>query len=110
MRGLFEAVLESIEMGEETWMSDFSHCETMVPCPVKGESRSVEARGDVKKKDKLEVYWCKQYQCKNCSKRSPHLSQIRPDEPAVPVVHVCAACLQRENMHVEHPEQECPKK
>ena len=30
VRGLFEAVMEAIELGEETWLSDFTHYETMI--------------------------------------------------------------------------------
>ena len=44
VRGLYEAVLESIELGEETWMSDFSHYENMLPNTVKLESRERERK------------------------------------------------------------------
>ena len=102
VRGLYEAVLESIELGEETWLSDFSHYEVMLPAPVKSEKE--------RKQNKQDLYWCKQYQRGSCKENSPHLVQIRMDEPPVPVLHICAACYQRDGRRLEHAEQDCVHK
>lgn len=59
---------------------------------------------------KAEVYWCKGYQWNNCQEKSPHMLQLKQDEPPVPVLHICAYCLQKENRREEHPEAECSKK
>ena len=47
-----------------------------------------------KEKDRNELYWCKNYQRNNFSDTSPHMAQIKADEPPVPVLHYCALCLQ----------------
>ena len=108
IKGLYEAVLESIELGEESWGSDFSHYETMVPGQVRMETKERE-RMEQKSK-KTELYWCKGYQKGTCKERSPHMLQIKPDEQPVPVVHYCAFCMQKDNCRSEHAEYECPKK
>ena len=111
VRGLYEAVLESIELGEETWLSDFSHYESMIPTIFKPESRDKE-RSELRKcdKEKVKVFWCKNYQRNNCTESSPHMAQVRPEDPPVPVLHLRASCLQPEGKRVEHPEAECPAK
>ena len=109
VKSLYEAILESIEMGEENWVSDFSHYENMLLMTGSGNN-TVNTIQTERRKEKMEVYWCKPYQRNACNERSPHLMSIRNDEPPVPVIHVCAACLQRENKRLEHPESECPKK
>ena len=108
IRGLYEAVIESIEMGEEQWTSDFGHYEMMVPCAGRQEIKERD-KGE-KRKEKTEVFWCKQFQRGNCSERSPHMMQLKMDEPPMPVLHCCAYCLQKENKRVEHAEQDCPAK
>ena len=106
VKSMYEAVMESIETGEETWNSNFGHYETMIPVnsvrPQEGRNLDTRKRPD--------VYWCKQYQKKNCSEKSPHMMQLKPDENPVPVIHMCAACLQREGKMLEHPEVECMEK
>ena len=109
VRGLYEAIIEEVEMGEVTWVSDFSHYENMVPCVQRPESRVVEKQTQ-KQKEKMEVYWCKLYQKGNCTEKSPHMVQLKPDEPAVPVLHCCAYCLLKENRRAEHAEADCPAK
>ena len=104
IRGLYEAILESIELGEEDWFSDFSHYEMMVTC-YKGEKIT-----EKKRPEKLEIYWCKPYQKGNCNEKSPHMMSLRPDEPPVPVIHCCAICLQKDGKRMEHPEGDCPAK
>ena len=108
VRGLYEAVLESIKLGEETWLSDFSHYESMIPTTFKPESRDKE-RSELWKRDKekVEVFWCKNYQRNNCTESSLHMAQVRPENPPVPVLHLCVLCLQREGKRAEHPEAEC---
>ena len=108
VKSLYEAVVDSIELGEETWNSDFSHYETMVPL-----GRSVERKekgADRKKTDKLEAYWCKAYNKTGCNQNSPHMAIVKVDEPEVPVIHMCAHCWQTNNKRLEHREADCPSK
>ena len=109
VRGLYEAVLESIELGEETWFSDFSHYESMVPNVIRQDIKEIRIP-TIKSKDRMEIYWCKMYQRNSCLEKSPHMAQLKPDEPPIPVVHCCAHCLQKDNRRMEHPESECPGK
>ena len=111
VRGLYEAVLESIELGEEDWLSNFSHYENVLPNTIRVETKEKE-KVDFKRreKEKPEIYWCKNFQKNSCTESSPHMSSIRPDEPPVPVLHLCAFCLQRDNRRAEHSESECPSK
>ena len=113
IRNLYEGIVESIEMGDDTWNSDFTHYETMIN-KYRGDKEHTtnkEQKTDGRKKtDKLEVYWCKQFQKGKCDKKSPHLSTINASEPPVPVMHICAHCWQKENTRAEHNEQDCPSK
>ena len=59
---------------------------------------------------KGEVFWCKKFQKKICKEKSPHLAQLKQDEPPVPVVHPCAVCLQKDGRMLEHSEVDCPEK
>ena len=106
VKGLYEAVMDSIELGEESWTSDFSHYESMVPY-----GRQVKSSKDgekEKKKDKIDIYWCKAYNKGTCSENSPHLTQI--NDQSVPVVHMCAFCWHKEGKKVDHKETECMAK
>ena len=96
-------------MGEETWSSDFTHYESMLPsvCKTEAKDRKEIPRKD---KDRLEVYWCKNFQHNSCQESSPHLMYLRPEEPPVPVLHICALCWQRDNRRAEHSEQDCSAK
>ena len=93
VRSMYEAVLESIELGEEEWTSDFSHYETMI-VPGRNLQAKSQDRGRV---TRSEVYWCKAYQRGSCTERSPHMAQVRMDEAPVPVMHICAHCWQKDN-------------
>lgn len=122
LRNLYDGIVESIEMGEETWTSDFSHYETMIPKGPSTEKEKdkerekvVDKKFDLKadsKPTKLEVYWCKEYQKGECNQTSPHMSQLKADEKPVPVLHICAACWQKNCKRKEHPETDtsCPTK
>ena len=44
IKSLYEAVLESIELGEEDWHSDFSHYETMVVQGIQVDAKDREAK------------------------------------------------------------------
>ena len=81
----------------------------MFPCVQRVETRERE-RAELRKKEKLEVYWCKSYQKGNCSEKVLHMVQLKPDEPPVLVLHCCAYCLQKENRKQDHPESECNAK
>ena len=102
VKGLYEAVLESIELGEETWNSDFSHYETMIT-----QAREVGNKELHTKPQKMELFWCKAYQKGKCTESLPHLAIVRPDEPPVLVLDMCAIWWQKEGKRMEHPEEEC---
>ena len=111
VRSVYKAVLESTELGECTWFSDFSHYENMVPGVVKYDGKVLEkVDGKKKDKDKFEVYWCKAFQRNACVESSPHLTTLKFDEPPVLVIHCCAFCLQREGKRADHAEVDCPQK
>ena len=101
VKGLYEAIVESIELGEEDWLSDFSHYESMIQ-PYRGDKEDRR-----KQKDKTEIYWCKFYQKNNCNEASPHMAQVKPDEAPVPVIHICASCFQKDGKRLEHSENDC---
>ena len=61
IRRLYEAVVDSIELGEEGWTSDFTHYGNMLS--MGGQSHVRESGRDmVPKSNKLELYWCKMFQ------------------------------------------------
>ena len=106
VRSLYEAIIDSVEMGEEEWTSDFAHYETMIPICGRVESRKEEC----KERKEVDIYWCKPYQRGQCGEGSPHISNIKPDEPPVSVLHICAQCWMRDRKRLEHPEVECSSK
>ena len=110
VKGLYEAVLESIELGEETWENDFGHYETMVPCVKHTEKLSKEKTEHKEgKKDKVDLYWCKNYNKGTCTEKEPHMATLKNDE-TVPVVHICAYCWQKYTTRRTHTELDCTYK
>ena len=109
---LYESIMEEIELGE--WMDDFTGYETMLPSAGGGGSLmtvSGSSGGDsVKSRKSFEVYWCKMFQSGACDQGSPHMAQIKPDEPAVPVLHICAYCWTNFKKHKDHMECDCAAK
>ena len=117
VRTVYESIIDEIEQGESDWSDDFSGHETILPSMQNYNQVSNEKTGGHKGEDKkrggnIEVYWCKNYQSGNCEQTSPHMAQIRPDEPMVPVVHMCASCWNAGRKRKEHPEGDpaCPTK
>ena len=116
VRCLFESIIDEVEQGEADWTDDFSGHETILPNlqqnnNTQGGDRSNKVE-DRKKAGVVELYWCKGYQNGSCEKEAPHMAQIRPDEPMVPVLHICAACWNTSKKKREHPEGDpsCPSK
>ena len=107
IRSLYESIMEEIELGEHDWTDDFSGYETMLPTATASVGEIVTNAPKVKK---YEVYWCKAYQNATCELSAPHMMQIRPEEPAVPVMHICAHCWTNSKKRREHRENECPSK
>ena len=110
VRCLFESIIDEVEQGDADWTEDFSGHETILP-NLQGTVERTK-QDEKKKSSGVELYWCKQYQNGSCDKESPHMSQIRPDEPLVPVIHICAACWNTGKKKREHPENDpsCPSK
>ena len=109
-RGLYEGIIESVELGEASWVEDFGHYETMIPVHTTTDIKRESEHHRGTKDRKVETYWCKAYQRNTCTERSLHMALIRHDEPPALMVHVCASCMQKEGRREEHPEIECPKK
>ena len=111
VRSLFESIMEEIELGEKDWVDDFTGYETMLPSMVThtGVSGSMQESHKVVRKSQ-EVYWCKQFQTGQCELESPHMQQIKPEEPAVPVLHICAYCWTTFKKRKEHMESDCGAK
>ena len=108
VKGFYEGIIESVELGEANWTDDFSHYETMMSVgDVKREGEDYRPKY---KDRKLEVFWCKPFQRNACQERAPHMQQMRSDELPVPVVHCCAYCLQKDNRREEHAEIDCVAK
>ena len=112
VKGLYEGIIESVELGESLWTDDFNHYETMIPLAhgLWGMEKSDVEGSRRNKERKLEVFRCKAFQKNNCTEKAPHMAHIKMDEPPVPVLHVCASCLQKENRREEHSELDCPAK
>ena len=110
IKGLYEAVLDSIELGEEDWYSDFGHYEMMVPQLLNKELPHKQVHGRPDTHNRNDTYWCKAFQRGSCMERNLHFAQLKPDEPAVVVQHICAACFQKEGKRMEHAEIDCTHK
>ena len=89
IRGLYKSIIESIELGEEDWTSDFSHYESMIPCATQEGGRNSYGQAH---REKSEIFWCKPFQKGSCVEAAPYMVTIKTDEPPVPVLHICAAC------------------
>ena len=107
VKSLYEAIMEEIESGEANWEDDFSSYETMLTPLVTMGSQVTDSKSG---KKQYEVYWCKAYQTGNCEVSAPHMAQIKPDEPMVAVLHICATCWSLHKKRREHAEQDCPTK
>ena len=108
IKGLYESIIEEIEMGECTWADDFSGYETMI---ANAQSVHVPQNTSVAKKP-VDVFWCKNYQNGTCDSISPHMTILRQEDGPVPVQHICAACWSISKKRREHPENDgsCPLK
>ena len=94
VRTLYESIIEDIELGDRDWVDDFSGHETMLPMVNISADPPHVAHAERPKKS-LEVFWCKNFQSMQCDLGSPHMAQIKADEPPVPVLHICAFCCLR---------------
>ena len=109
VRSLFEGIMDEIESGESEWVDDFMGFETMLPLAIGGGGGVSGTENKVNQKN-LEVYWCKPYQTGACDLPAPHMMQIKPDEPAVLVVHICAYCWTIFRHRKDHMEMDCAAK
>ena len=110
IRSLYESIMEEIELGEKVWTDDFSGYETMLPSIGTVHVGGVSSEVKGVKKAGYEVYWCKQFQTGNCELGAPHMAQIKPEEPPVPVLHICAFCWSSTKKRKEHAEADCAAK
>ncbi len=101
------AIVRKIESGRTNWGSDFYRIEshTLVhktkPSYIKGD-------GQNKKVENKKVWFCKDCQTGVYELSDPHKKWICGKEYIVH--HVCAACLQKDNVKLMHPETSaaCP--
>lgn len=121
IRNIFEAKIESVEMGENDWTSQFEHYEALPSVLVnlkklQDEHMQKEKDKEAKKKEaenkKAELFWCKDFQKNACTESGAHMAQLKADEKPVWVVHICATCWQKDKVKRSHPEidQGCPHK
>lgn len=119
VRGIYESIIEGVELGEMDWDSRIEGYESLLPPPPSVWERfRKEKEEKVKEKDKdregkkSDTYWCKEYQKGLCSEASPHTLQLKPDSEPVSVVHMCASCWQKDKKKRDHPEGDagCPHK
>ena len=121
IRAMYENIIEEVEQGDSDWTDDFSGHETMLPSIMMQQQHNSNtfassATGRKSEEDKksrnIEIYWCKGFQTGTCELSSPHMAQVRPDEPQVPVIHICASCWNVHKKKREHPEGDpsCPTK
>ena len=106
VRPLYESIIEEVEMGERDWEDDFSGHETMLPTTY---STEMSVYGE-KSKKQGELYWCKGFQTGTCDVVSPHMAQVKVDDPSVPMVHMCAYCWVNHKKHKDHSESDCQQK
>ena len=109
IRSVFESIIEEVELGEREWTDDYSSYETVLSSAMNPANNAV-LMAEKAPKRALDVYWCKPYQSSQCDLPSPHMASLKPDEPQVPVVHICATCWQNLKKRREHREQDCPSK
>lgn len=117
VRNIYEAIIESIEMGDADWWNSFDNFESLLPPPmyVLEKLKKEDKKDEKKDKDGKrtgEVFWCRDYQRGMCTENSPHSCQLKADEKPVTVVHICAVCWQKEKKKRDHPESDtgCPHK
>ena len=111
---MYESIIKEVELGEHSWADDFSRYETMLPSMiVQGvslNSHTNMADTNAQNKKPYEIYWWKVFQSGNCDQISPHMAQIKPDEPAFLVLHICAYCWSNNKRRKEYNEKECSLK
>ena len=95
--GLYEAIIESIELGEAEWTSNLEHFKSRVPVTViyqeTKELRNTVGKEKEKKEKREETSGSLLVQGVSggtCTETVPHMASIKPEEPPVPVLHVCA--------------------
>lgn len=118
VRNIYEAIIESVGMGESDWVDSFHQYESLLPPSaviierLRKEEKVKEKEKEGTDKKKTEVYWCKDYQKGLCTETSPHSLQLKPDEKPVMVAHLCAVCWQKDKKLRDHPETDasCPHK
>ena len=119
IRGLYEGIVDEMELGTVDWTHDFSSYETMVvpashvnPAVQTSTTAAAKATPNSACKGQTGVFWCKEFQHGRCEQKPPHMAQIKPDEMPVPVLHICASCLQNGRKRKDHAENDptCPSK
>lgn len=125
VRTIYEAIIESVEMGDADWMSNFDVYESLLPPSpsvlanikkIQEEQMQKEKERESKKREtenkKTEVFWCKEFQKGSCAEAGPHMAQLKPEDKPVWVAHICAMCWQKDRAKRSHPESDasCPNK
>lgn len=116
VRNIYEAIIESVELGESEWWSSFDSLESLLPPSasvmdkLKKEEKDKERNKESRKGP--ESFWCKDFQKGLCTETSPHQVQLKPDEKPVTVLHMCATCYQKDKKKRDHPDGDsaCPHK
>ena len=104
--------LRQIELGRKTWNDDPQNLENVILSGhiLSKEFRQNNFRPVLKNQNSKESVWfCVKFQRNKCEHTtSPHSAMIRGVNRTV--YHVCATCLQKENVQRNHPEcsEYCP--
>lgn len=118
VKNIYEAIIESVELGETEWTHNFEAYESLLPPPPAVLDRlrqRYEGKDPKESKDKEvkkvgDVFWCKDFQKGNCQETGPHMAQLKPEEKPVMVVHICATCWQKDKKKRDHQDGDsvCP--
>ena len=103
VRGIYTAILESIEVGDARWTSDFSHYDSLIT-----RVNKIQEKGDKSKVKKGNDLFCRDYNRNECSITAPHRAWVKGEMKKV--LHCCANCLRKDREIKPHPQTDrsCP--
>ena len=111
LRNTYAHILHQIENHEISWSTDLERFERFIYDKVRPSTGGGKQEKKVVTRLKTEVTWfCKAYQCDNCSREAPHMGQI--GNQFRQLQYICVMCWLKESMKRSHLEtsNECPNK
>ena len=106
VRGIYTAIMESIERGDENWASDFYHYDALVARAKSNWDK--HDKGKVAQTKKAFEYYCREYNRGECTLSAPHKAWVKGENRKV--LHCCAACLRKDKEIRSHMQSDlsCP--